>query len=183
MANKKSIIGAMKVAAAEEATRIAKGKGVPQLLKAMWDISGVMEDILTDGNGTPQEFIMNGLVYQALGDIVRKMTVDTHVSVKGLDCPLYTRYVDEVMGIQLKTTEEIEEVNARLPKANRVSKSQLYEYAPDLAAKYDNKEHLTKAPIVKAYGKINGGMSLIKEFALLLDIIAERQEIQDHYLE
>lgn len=183
MAKRNDALKEMQGIAKAKAEEMCKGKSVPQILRMMWEVSGGIETQLTENIGSPRELLEASLLYDALSEIARKLTMDAGVGTKGTDCPLYTKYVPEVYGIDLKTQEEIDEVNARMPKAKRFSKRLMYDTCPDLAAKYDDASHRTPVPMNKAYASVLGGMALIKQAALILDIIVERQEIKDHYLE
>jgi len=175
-------IKAMQDQATREADAISQGKGTADVLKAIWDVDGVISDAV-ENNPEVMDILMNVLLRNALCKIARDKTMKAGAGVKGTGCPLYTRFVNAVYGIQLKDQAEIDEINSRLPKATRVSKKVLYECAPDLAAKYDNPEHRTPVPMNEAYASVVGGMALIKQLSLIADIIAERQEATEHYLE
>ena len=175
-------IDVMKEQAKAEAQAIARGKGTPQILRAAYDIDSVIVDQV-ENNPEFMDILMNLLVRGELCDIARDKTLSAGAGVKGDDCPLYTKYVGEVYGIQLKDEKEMEEIHSRLPRADRISRKLLYDCAPDLAAKYDNIEHRTPVPMNKAYASVLGGMALIKQMSIVFDILAERQDIKDHYLE
>lgn len=183
MAKRNDTFKGMQEDARIKAEAMSKGKSLPQILQMMWDISGGIESQIAENIGSPRELFEASLLYDALAEVARKITMIAGAGYKGTDCPLYTKYVPEVYGIDLKTQDEIDEVNQRMPKATRFSKKVMYDTCPDLAAKYDNAEHRTSVPMNKAYASVLGGMALIKQMALILDIITERQDAKDHYLE
>ena len=179
---KNDVMKGMKELAQNEADAIAQGKGTADVLKAIWDIDSVIENAFKESPEI-QDLLKNLLLRDALCGIAREKTMQAGAGVKGTDCPLYTKFVNAVYGIQLRDQAEIDEINSRLPKATRVSKKVLYECAPDLAAKYDTPEHKTPVPMNNAYASVLGGMALIKQMMLIFDILEERQDIKDHYLE